>query len=331
MLLHLLDRLFVTGNAFFRHGIVGLGRAGHEFDTLLGNRIGRGVDITRADGNVLNTLALVLLQIVDDLPGLAPILVDRDPDTATGRRQRPAEEPRELALDIEEADFLEVEEIPVELEPDVHVSLEDIVRQVVEIVESHALGMRLGDPVERVVIGRGLVILVDEIDQAAADPDDRGHVHGLARAGVFLGPHRDGVLQRMLGINHPPGHRRCAGSVLFDEGLGVAARLIVDDVGDVTLLPDLDRLGLVRRGVRVSHLGKERPQFPGILVGKLDKFEPVGAGGIILGDRGFRGVVREGTHIALLLFVSCPKDRRSHARFPRVLARKQRLIANILH
>ena len=53
MLLHPVERLFVPRDAGLAQRVIGLGRAGHEFDTLLGNRIGRGVDITRADGNVL--------------------------------------------------------------------------------------------------------------------------------------------------------------------------------------------------------------------------------------------------------------------------------------
>ena len=46
---------------------------------------------------------------------------------------------RQLALDVEEADLAEVEQLGVEAEPLVHVAAVDVVGQVVEVVEADAL------------------------------------------------------------------------------------------------------------------------------------------------------------------------------------------------
>ena len=129
----------------------------------------------------------------------------------------------ELALDVEEADFLEVEQLAIEFEPLVHVALENVVGQVVEVPEADALGLAVGQPVELGVIGRGFKVLVDEVDQAAANADDGGHIHSLARAGVFLGTLCERMGQRLFGIDHAPGHGRGARPMFLDEPRGMGA------------------------------------------------------------------------------------------------------------
>jgi hypothetical protein len=68
-------------------------------------------------GDVLDALAVVALEVFDDLPRLAPVLVDGDADAAAGGGQGAGQEARELALDVEEADLAEVEQAAVEVEP----------------------------------------------------------------------------------------------------------------------------------------------------------------------------------------------------------------------
>ena len=80
--------------------IIGLGRFRHEGHAAFGNLIGRGVQITRPDGDMLDALAIVASQVFDNLPGLAPVLVDRDANAPTGAGQSAAAQPGELALDI---------------------------------------------------------------------------------------------------------------------------------------------------------------------------------------------------------------------------------------
>ena len=81
--------------------------------------------------------------------------------------------------------------------------------------------------------------------------------------------------------------------MLLDELRGIAARLGVQDVGDVALLPEFDCLGLVGRDMGIAHLGEDVAQLLRLGMGELDELEAVGAGGVLVGDPGFRGVVRE--------------------------------------
>ncbi len=246
----------------------------------------------------LDTLAVVAAQVLDDLAVLRAVLVDRDADAATRRGQRAAVEAGELALDVEEADLAEIEQVAVEAEPLVHIALVDVVGQVVEVVEADPLRVCAVDPVELGVVGVGLVILVGEVEQRPADALDGGPVERLVRPLVRLGPLRHRVTEGVLGIDHPPGHRGRAGTVLGDEPLGEAAGFGVQDIGDVALLPELDRLRLVGRGVHEAHAPEEVAQGLRVGAGKLDELEPVGAGGVLGADRGLGGVVGEGTHLA---------------------------------
>ena len=93
------------------------------------------------------------------------------------------------------------------------------------------------------------------------------------------------MIEGMLGIDNAPRHRRRTGAVLFHETPRVAAWLVVDHVSDVALLPKLDRLGLVRRRMDVTHPGEEGSQLLGLGMGELHEFEPVRAGWVLRSDR----------------------------------------------
>ena len=88
--------------------------------------------------------------------------------------------------------------------------------------------------------------------------------------------------------------------MFFDEAGGVGARFGVDDIGDVALLPKLHVLGLVAADQFITHPRKQIAQLLRVGVGEFDELEPVGAGGVFIGDGGFRGVVGERTHGNLL-------------------------------
>ena len=140
MFLHPLDRFVVIVHAGFRQVVIGIVGAGHELDAPVGDRVGRSIDIIGAHRDMLDALALVFLQVADDLPGFAPVFVDRDADAAAGRGQGAGKQAGILALDIEEADFAEIEQAAVEFEPLVHVAPEHVVGQVIEVVEPDAFG-----------------------------------------------------------------------------------------------------------------------------------------------------------------------------------------------
>jgi hypothetical protein len=69
---------------------------------------------------VLDTLALVLLQVLLDLARLARVLVDGDADLAIRARHGARVQARKLAGDVEIADLAEVEDAGVEVGPLVH-------------------------------------------------------------------------------------------------------------------------------------------------------------------------------------------------------------------
>ena len=201
-----------------------------------------------------------------------------------------------LALDVEEPDLAKAEQVAVEPEPAVHAAPVDVVGEVVEVVEAHALGVGLRHPVELGVVGAGVAVAVHEVDERAADAPDGGDVHHAARALVGLGAARDGMAEGVLGIRHAPAHGGRAGAVLGHEAHRVRARLGVDEVGDVALLPDLHGLALVGGDVRVALGAEHGAQGVRVLVGELDELEPVGAGGVGVSDLGMGGVVGEGAH-----------------------------------
>jgi hypothetical protein len=92
---------------------------------------------------VLDAFAVVRVQVFLDLRLGVRRLVDRDADLAARARQRARREAGLLALDVEVADLAEAEELLVELRPHVHAARVDVVRKVVDLEKSRALGIRL--------------------------------------------------------------------------------------------------------------------------------------------------------------------------------------------
>jgi hypothetical protein len=125
----------------------------------------------------------------------------------------------------------------------------------------------------------------------------------------------------VLRIDDTPGHGRRAGPVLLDEARGETARLGVQDIGDVALLPKLHRLGLVRRRVGVTHPREEIAKHLAVGMGEFHELEPVGSGGVLGRDGRAGRVVREGSHVRLLrsVRVRCAQHNGTPARRVRVL------------
>src|SRR6478736_348898 len=107
------------------------------------------------------------------------------------------------------------------------------------------------------------------------------------------------MVEGVLGIDDPPGHRWSRGTVLSDEASGMAARLGVQDIVDVTLTPNGDVLRLVPGDWNVAHAREELAQFLRFRMGELNEFEAVGASGIGGGDVRRRRVMRKGAHFLL--------------------------------
>ena len=173
--------------------------------------------------------------------------------------------------------------------------------QVVDVVLADALGprIRFSDPVELVCVGRSLrTVPVDEIEEASADALDRRDVERLA-AVLRIGRLRakfDGAPVGAVGVDDPEGHRRRAWPMHLYKIGRVAAGLFVDDVVDVALPVDGDRLPLVTGNGNEAHQPEEAWEFLRLGVGVFDEFEAIGAGRVGRRNLRRRCVVGKGTH-----------------------------------
>ena len=188
----------MVGHARVHALVVGVGRV-EEAHAIVAHHLHRLEDVGGRERDVLNALAVIDVEIFLDLRLLVRGLVDRDADLAARARHRARREPRLLALDVEVADLAKVEELLVEVRPHVHAARVDVVREVVDLDEPRALGISLraldGDEVD--AVDRELAVIagvaIDQVDDASADPLDRGDVelHRPDRAVEGLGAELD--------------------------------------------------------------------------------------------------------------------------------------------
>ena len=274
---------------------------------------------------MLDALAAIDVEIFLDLSGIAGILVDRNPDLAVRAGQRAGEQARSAALDVEEADLVEVEQLFVEAGPDIHAAAMDVMGEVIDIEQPRTRGPRIlrAQPFELEVIGRALgAVAVDEIEHAAADALDGGNVERLLRRRNIgrLRAERQRPLIGQLRIDHAKRHRRRAGPVRGDEAMAMGTGLLVDEIIDVALAIDRDLPGLVARNRRIAHQLEQRVQFLRLRVRVFDELETVGAHRIVGADGGGRRVVRKRTHGGFsrkLIWINIDRNgRKVHANGP---------------
>jgi hypothetical protein len=86
------DVLAMLGQAGIDPLEIGVGRRRHERQAVRAQRLDGAVDVARAAGDVLDALAVIGVEIFLDLPGIAGILVDRNPDLAVRAGQRTREQ-----------------------------------------------------------------------------------------------------------------------------------------------------------------------------------------------------------------------------------------------
>src|SRR4029077_5361838 len=98
----------MAGDARIDAFIVGVGRV-LKLDAALAQRVDGAIDAVGSERDVLDALALVLVEVFLDLALIVLALVDGDAYFSAGRGQRPRKQAGFLALDAEIADFLEVE------------------------------------------------------------------------------------------------------------------------------------------------------------------------------------------------------------------------------
>jgi hypothetical protein len=72
----------------------------------------------------------------------------------------------------------------------------------------------------------------------------------------------------------------------FNKICRVGLRLSINQIGNIALLPYLNRFGFVCGDVRITHRRKQVPQHLWVWMRKLDKLEAIRSGWIFLTDRG---------------------------------------------
>src|SRR2546429_3098549 len=249
-LLQLGERLAMVRQALADHLVVGVRRV-EQLHARGAQLIDGGIDVAAMQGDVLDALAVILLEILLDLRAVVRGFVDRDADLAARAGHRLGLQAGQLALDVEAADLAETEQPLVELGPFLHAAPMNVVREVIDVAQAGARGSRRIAAPERLearqrpeihVVDRVAVIVlgiaVDEVDERVADALDRRDAQ-LARPRAALdapGAALEEPVVRRRGVLHAERHRAYARAVATREVLRERARLGVDDEVDVALL-----------------------------------------------------------------------------------------------
>jgi hypothetical protein len=274
---------------------------------------GPSVDIVGAERDVLDALAVVLVEVFGDLRLVVGGLVDRDADLPARRGHRLRLQARQPAFDVEVAHLAEVEQVLVELGPFLHAAAVHVVGQVVDVGQAVAGRAGLG-------AGNG-----DEVDVVDADVADRAGRRALE--GVLAAPAVDEVQQRVADaldgrdvqfhravlVVEAPGaqfERAAVGksgvvdadrdgadrlAVLAREALRERIGLGIDDEVDLALAIQGHVLVAMARDGGKAHLFEQRAHRFRIRRRVFDEFETVGS---------HRVVPRLKLHACLLDFVA---------------------------
>ena len=84
--------------------------------------------------------------------------------------------------------------------------------------------------------------------------------------------------------------------MFFHERARMAARFIVEHIGNIALLPELDIFGFMGGCVGITHLCEQRAQRVRFRMGEFDEFKAICPCWVLSGNCGFRGVVRKRSH-----------------------------------
>ena len=272
-----------------------------EIDTRIAHALHGCVDIVRAQRDVLDAFAMVLVQVFGDLRLVVRRFIDRDANLAAGRSHGLRLEARQLAFDVEIAHFAEVEQAFIEARPFLHAATVHIVRQVVDIRQAMADGVGDG-------AGNG-----DEIDVIDADVADATRCGSAFLVGALAAPAVDEVqqgiahaldggdieLHRTRFIVETPGaqFQRAAvhkGRVVDADGDGAHGRAVmagktlrerilfgIDDEIDVALAIQGHILVAMARDGREAHVLEQLAQCFWVWCCILDELETIGTHRVI--------------------------------------------------
>mmetsp|Transcript_25774 Transcript_25774/g.65581 ORF Transcript_25774/g.65581 Transcript_25774/m.65581 type:complete len:288 (+) Transcript_25774:1802-2665(+) len=269
-----------------QHLVIGGRRRGHEGHATFFQAVIARIEIVTDQRDMLDAFAIVFAQEFLDLALAAlAFLVQRDADLAVRRRQRLGGQAGIFALDVEIADFLEVEELLIEICPIFHPATINIVRQVIDQLEAganrilvHTRQVFKVDVIDIEIVA----IAVDQVDDGIADAADAWNVQ-LARAGIHV--HRLGALSQkvlvgLAGIAHAKAHAAGGWAMLTGEIPCRGFGLVIGDEVDTALAPQLDILGPVAGNLCEADQLEHRFQMAFFRRGKFDELETVEAGGI---------------------------------------------------
>src|SRR5882762_5209538 len=289
-LLEFRDRLAMVRQALLDHLVISV-RGVEQLHARGAQLVDGGIDVRGVQRDVLDALAVILLEVFMDLRALVRGLVDRDADLAAGAGHRLGLEAGQLAFDVEVADLAEIEQPLVELRPFLHAAAVHVVREVIDVAQAGTRGCRRITTPERLeprqrleihVVDRVAVIVlgiaVDEVDERVADALDRrdAELAGPRTAFDAPGAALDELVVRRGGILNAERHRAYARAVAAGEVLRERARLGVDDEVDIALLVEQHVLVAVPGDRLEAQALEQFAERPGIGHRVLDELEAVG-------------------------------------------------------
>ena len=296
----LIELLAVVRQAAVDQLIVSFNRV-LEIDTRIAHALHGRVDIVRAQRDVLDAFAMVLVQVFGDLRLVVRRFIDGDADLAARRSHGLRFEARQLAFDVEIAHFAEVEQAFIEARPFLHAATVHIVRQVVDVGQAVADGVgdgaRNGDEIDVIdadvadAARRGRVWLVGALAAPAVDEIQQGIAHALDGGDIQF--HRPRLIVETPGTQF----QRAAiheSRVVDADGDGAHGRAVmagktlrerilfgIDDEIDVALAVQGHILVAVARDGREAHVLEQLAQCFWVWCCILDELETIGTHRVI--------------------------------------------------
>ena len=197
---------------------------------------------------MLNAFTIICAQIFLNLSAASlAFFIQRNTDFAVRRCHRTAGEASIFALDIEIADLAEVKYAFVKAAPMRHAAAINIVRQVIDNLETSADGIAIhtGQIVKiNIVNGQSVAIAVHQINHRAANAANGGQakLHGTSACFNRLSTPRNRLVIGNARILHPKRH--AAGRwPMFSRKIGRRAfGFVIGDQIDFALPPQIDIL-----------------------------------------------------------------------------------------
>src|SRR5579862_611172 len=215
------DVLAVTRQALLQHLVIDIIRCLHQRHPGAAQPIDTREQIVAAQCDVLDALAVELHEELLDLTraALGGLFIEWNADQAVWSAHCARGESRVLPLDVEVADLAEVEDLLVEGGPETHPAPVDVVGQVIDHLQTVAIGSALdaGQELEVDVVDRFAVLAaIDQVKRCAADALDgrESQLHGAGRQIDRLGTELERARVRLVRVCDAEGETAGARTVL---------------------------------------------------------------------------------------------------------------------